>query len=81
MVIIAHVQLGKNKVTPNFIQTLKGIFENHDMIKISVLKSCSRDKQEIKDMSNQILEGLGKKYTSKIIGFTLILKKWRKEMW
>jgi RNA-binding protein YhbY len=78
---VLQVQLGKNGVTSNFIQTLKGHFENHDIVKVSILKNCSRDKEEIKEMMNNILEGLGRKYTAKLMGFTIILKRWRREMW
>lgn len=41
--------------------------------------SAGQDKEKIKEYSNEILEKLGKNYTSKLIGFKIILKKWRKE--
>jgi len=75
---ISSIQLGKKGITENFIEDLKNHFKKFENIKISVLKSATRDKKEIKKFSDEILESLGKNYTSKIIGFTIILKKWRK---
>ncbi len=75
---LAEIQLGKQGITDNFIGTLKNNFKKHNYVKISVLKSAGRDKEKVKKFSEEILEKLGKKYTSKIIGFTITLKKWRK---
>lgn len=78
MVSLAKIQLGKNKLTDNFILTLENHFKKYNNVKVSVLKSCCRDKEELKKISNEILEKLGKNYTTKIIGYTLAIKKWRK---
>lgn len=75
---IGNIQLGKEGVTENFIYGLKNYFKKYENIKISVLKNATRNKAEIKKFSDKILEELGKKYTSKIIGFTIVVKKWRK---
>ena len=72
------IQLGKKGLTDNFIETLKSHFKKHENIKISVLKSACRDKEELKKMSDEILEKLGKNYTAKKIGYTIAIKKWRK---
>jgi len=74
----AEIQLGKNGITENFIKTLKHLFENHENVRLTVLKSAGHDKEKIKEYSEKILEHLGKNYTGKIIGFKIILKKWRK---
>ena len=73
-----EIQLGKNGITDNFIETLKHIFENHENVRLSVLKSAGHDKEKMKEYSAELLEKLGKNYTGKIIGFKIILKKWRK---
>lgn len=72
------MQLGKNGITENFIQTLKRYFENHEQVKISVLKSARENREDMKKHSEEILDKLGKNYTAKLIGFKIILKKWRK---
>lgn len=78
--IHSHVQLGKNGITQNFIETLKDHFKNHTNVKVSVLKSAGHDKAEIKKYSEEILEKLGRNYTSKALGFTIFLKKWKKNV-
>ncbi len=75
----AEIQLGKNGVTENFIYTLKNYFKKHDHVRVSVLKAAGHDKEKIKDYSDKILEKIGKKYTTRLIGFKIIIKKWRKE--
>ncbi len=80
MPIIRQIQLGKNGVTDSFIGNLKNHFDICKNVKISVLKSCCRDKEELKKIADEILEKLGKTYTAKIIGYTIIVKKWRREM-
>ncbi|MAH03524.1 hypothetical protein CMI39_01915 [Candidatus Pacearchaeota archaeon] len=78
MKTIGQRQLGKNGITTNFIETLKDNFKNYENIRISVLKSAGHEKSKVKEYSREILEKLGKNYTSKVIGFTIIIKKWRK---
>ena len=75
---IGNMHLGKNGITANFIETLKSHFKNHKNIRISVLKSATRDREKLKKNALDILENLGKNYTARIIGFTIVVKKWRK---
>jgi len=76
--VLVEMQIGKNGLTDNFIQTLKCNFQTHDNVRISVLKSAGHEKEKIKEYSEKILENLGKNYTAKLIGFKIIVKKWRK---
>jgi RNA-binding protein YhbY len=73
----SSVQLGKNGVTENFIITLRGHFENHQQVKISVLKNARKNKEDVKAHAQEIINRLGNKYTAKTIGFTIIVRKWR----
>jgi RNA-binding protein YhbY len=77
-----EMQLGKNGLTENFIQTLKSNFEKHETVRISVLKSAGgkegRTKETAKEYSETMLNKLGNNYTARLIGFKIILKKWRK---
>ena len=75
---IGHIQLGKQGITKNFIETLKNHFKKNKNVRISVLKSAGHDRDKIKQYSREILEELGKNYTAKIVGFTIFVKKWRK---
>jgi len=75
---IASIQLGKQGLTDNFLKTLGDHFKKFGNVKISVLRSCCRDKKELKEISDEILEKMGKHYTARNIGYTIIVKKWRK---
>jgi len=78
--ILSEIQLGKNKITDNFIQTLKNHFKKSQNVRISVLKSARENKDDIKKFSKEILEKLGNKYTARVIGFKIVLKKWRRNI-
>tara|TARA_Y100000034_G_C6793605_1_gene355484 strand:- start:507 stop:752 length:246 start_codon:yes stop_codon:yes gene_type:complete len=78
MPTIGSIQIGKQRITENFIISLKNLLKKHWNVKISVLKSATRNKEEIREFADEIIEKLGKNYTSKIIGFTIFIKKWRK---
>ena len=75
---VANIQLGKQGLTENFLKTLQDHFKKFSNVKISVLRSCCRDKKELKKISDEILEKLGEHYTVRNIGYTISLKKWRK---
>ena len=74
------IQLGKQGITENFIKTLKDYFKKHKNVKISVLKNATRNRDEISKFSNEIINKLGGKFTSKKVGFTIFVKKWRKNV-
>ncbi|HJZ19137.1 MAG TPA: YhbY family RNA-binding protein [Candidatus Nanoarchaeia archaeon] len=77
---IGNIQLGKQKITENFIETLKKFFKNRENVRVSVLRSATRDREEIKKFAEKILGDLGKNFTARIIGFTIVVKKWRKNV-
>ena len=78
--VLSCVQLGKQGITDNFISTLESHFKNHNNVKICVLKGAGHERGKVKKYSEKILEKLGNKYTARIIGFTINVKKWRKAM-
>ncbi len=75
---IKEIQIGKGGVTKNFLLTLESYFKNCRNVKVSVLKSARDNKGELKKIAENLLEHLGKNYTARIIGFKIVLKKWRK---
>ena len=75
---IGQIQLGKQGLTDNFIETLKNHFKKNKNVKVSVLKSAGHDKIKVKEYSEEILKKLGEYYTARIIGFKIVVKKWRK---
>lgn len=75
-------QLGKQGLTENFINNLEKTFKKHNLVKINILKSCSRDKEQVKKIAEKICSDLKarekKGFTYKLVGYTLSIKKWRK---
>ena len=76
--ILGKMQLGKQGITKNFLETLESFFKTHQNVKVSVLKSAGRE--EIKSYATKLEESLGKNYTTKIVGFIINIKKWKREM-
>ncbi len=74
------MQIGKNKLTPEFIKDVERRLEKqrNAVVKISVLKSARENKGDVKKYAEELLEGLGSNYTAKTMGFTITLIKWRK---
>lgn len=77
---LAQIQIGKNGISDNFIKTLKDNFKHHMNVKVAVLMGAGHYKEKVREYSEEILERLGKNYTTKIVGFTIIIKKWRKKV-
>jgi len=42
------------------------------------LRSARENKGDVKILADKLLEELGEYYTAKVIGFKIVLKKWRK---
>ena len=76
--VVRTIQLGKNGINENFIHSLKNQFNNCQTVKVSVLKSARKDREDVKKYAQELLDKLGEYYTAKIIGFTITLKKWRR---
>ena len=74
----AHIQIGKNGLTDGVMTTIKNAFANRNDVKISVLKAAGHDKEKVSEIADKIIESLGNKFTYRIVGFSIFLKKWRK---
>jgi len=79
---LVSYQLGKKGLTENFVSSLEKTFKNHDLIKISILRSCSRNREEVRKMADEICSQLtskfNKTFTYRLIGYTITMRKWRK---
>ena len=75
---LVNLQLGKKGLTQEFLVNLKRIFDSTENVRISLLKSSSRNRQEEKLWAEEIVNSLGKNYTAKIVGYTIVIRKWRK---
>jgi RNA-binding protein YhbY len=76
---IKKLQLGKNGLSEAFMQQIKNFFETERMIKIDILRSACRDKEEAKKIAETIIKTLGTKYNYKLIGYVMTITKFRKE--
>jgi RNA-binding protein YhbY len=75
-----EIQLGKNRLTSSILEEIKKRFDSNKFknIKIHVLKSARESKEDVKKYAEEIQKYLGSKYTCRIIGFSIFIKKWRK---
>tara|TARA_Y100000310_G_scaffold45090_1_gene42054 strand:+ start:115 stop:360 length:246 start_codon:yes stop_codon:yes gene_type:complete len=76
---IKKLQLGKKGLNDAFIEQVKSIFESETLIKISILKSCCRNKKEAEQIGKDLIEVLGVKYDYKLVGYVLTVKKCRRD--
>jgi len=75
-----EIQLGKKGLTEEFLKDISKRFENSHVknIKITVLKSARESRGDVKKYAEEIKNHLGNKFTYRILGFSIFLKKWRK---
>ena len=75
-----EIQLGKKGITKEFIEDIKKRTEKYRNInlKITILRSARKDKRDVEQYAKELKQKLGSKFTYKILGFSIFLRKWRK---
>lgn len=73
--IISKFQIGKNGLTDGVITSLSLALKNHKQVRISILKSATHNREELKKMALEIVEKLPVHCEYKTIGYTIILFK------
>lgn len=73
------VNIGKNGLNEGIFWLLENAFKTRENVKIHVLKSGGHEREKVKQMAEEIVNKLGEKYTYRIVGFTIFVKKWRKD--
>lgn len=68
-------QVGKGGVNENMVKQIDDALEARELIKVSVLKNCELDKEEV---AERLAEGTGAEIVQ-IIGHTIVLYKESKE--
>lgn len=76
---IRQLQMGKAGLSEAFVEQVRSIFENETMVKISILKSCCRDKSDAKKIAEDLIGNLGVKYGFKLVGYVLTVTRFRKD--
>jgi len=75
----ATFQIGKQGLTEGVLNSLESALKNHKQVRVTVLKSFCRDREELKDIVKTLEKKLSTNFDSRIIGFTIILiKKFKK---
>jgi RNA-binding protein YhbY len=75
---IKQLQLGKAGLSDAFVEQVQSIFKNEKALKISILKSACRDKDDAKKIGEELVEKLGTKFGFKLVGYVLTVVKFRK---
>ena len=75
MIIESKFQIGKNGMTSGIIESLNLSFKTHNQVRISVLKSATRDKEKMELIAKEISEKVKYQTNYRIIGFTIILRR------
>lgn len=76
---IKQLQMGKAGLSEAFVEQVRNIFEAEKMVKISILKSACRDRDEARKIGEDLVEALGPKFGFKLVGYVLTVTKFRKD--
>jgi len=68
-------QIGKSGITLGVIQAINNSLKKHKRVRISVLKSATRDRIKLKSLAEEIKLKTEKETKYRIIGYTIILIK------
>jgi RNA-binding protein YhbY len=69
--------IGKAGYNPNIVLTLQTAFKTRENLKVVVLKSA-REKENVNQIAEKLVNALGKNYTYRVMGYTIFLKRWRR---
>jgi len=77
---VRRLQLGKNGLTNEFIAQVRAVFEHAEVIKISILKSACRNKDDAKAMAEKLIDTLGKRFVYRLVGYVLTINKFKRDV-
>lgn len=72
---VKELQIGKNGLTDGLVEHARKLVDVEKLIKISILKTATRDKEEAKKMADNLVEKLGKQYTYTMLGYVITLRR------
>ena len=75
---IKRLQIGKNRISDAFVEQVRSVFKNERIVKISILKSACRDKDDAKKMAEELIRELGGNFDYKLVGYVLTVMRFRK---
>lgn len=69
-------QIGKAGLTEGIVQTISGLLKTHKKIRIAVLQSApEHDREKIKLMCEDLKTRLSYECSTKVIGYTILLRR------
>jgi len=71
----AKFQIGKQGITDGVLESLNNTIKTHRQVRISVLKSATRDREELKKLVEELKQKIKLKCDYKILGYTIIIIK------
>ena len=75
---VKRLQMGKNGLSPAFVEQVRGVFENENSVKISILKSACRDKKDAEKIGTDLVDALWKNFIYRLVGYVLTVRKFRR---
>lgn len=72
------VQIGKKGLTQGTIDIIQSTFTNANSVRVSLLKSATRDKDHAREIADEIVDKLGRNYKYRLIGYTIVINKFKK---
>ncbi len=72
---VAKFQIGKQGVTEGIIEALNNAMKAHRQVRVSVLKSATRNREELNQIAETLKQKIKYKTSCRIIGYTIIIIK------
>lgn len=73
-----QINIGKNGFNEGIIKVLGNAFKTRESVRVSVLKAAGHTRENVKEIAEKIVNNLGRNYDYTIIGFVIIIRKYRK---
>ena len=68
-------QIGKSGINLGVIESLNNTFKNHKFVRVSLLKSSGRDRDNMKKIAEDLTKKLNGNFKYTIIGFTIVMRR------
>jgi RNA-binding protein YhbY len=75
---VKKLQMGKNGLSPEFLEQVRKMFESTKTIRVSLLKTATRDRAHAKEIADNLISSLGTNFRYTMVGYTLIVRRSKK---
>ena len=77
---LVTIQIGKAGYGEGNRENIRKVLDQHKNIKVAVLRSYIRNQDDLKRLKERMLSDLGPNYTARVVGYSIFLKKWKRQM-